>query len=144
MININSEAPIKCSKTITIKADSLRVWKVLTNIDNWPTWQTDISKSKLNGELKPEATFNWKSNGAKINSIIHIVKHNSKFGWTGKSLGIYAIHNWALSEVNGITTISVEESMEGFLASLFKKSFNQNLEKGMTKWLNLLKQECEK
>jgi len=57
---------------------------------------------------------------------------------------MFAIHNWTLTETNGQTLVSVDESMEGFFAKLFKKSFNKNLEKGMLNWLALLKKECEK
>lgn len=65
-------------------------------------------------------------------------------GWTGKSLGILAIHTWTLSEQNGKTILTVDESMEGFLAGILKKMLNKKLEIGMQKWLDLLKQECEK
>ena len=51
MRGINKEAPVKCSKRITINADSKKVWTVMTNIDNWATWQTDIKKS-LNRNLE--------------------------------------------------------------------------------------------
>lgn len=144
MNSINNNAPVKCSKTITINASSQKVWAVLTNIDNWATWQTDISNSKLNGELKPEITFDWKTGGAKIHSTLHTVDPFKTFGWTGKTFGIFAVHNWALTGSNGQTKVSVDESMEGFFAKVFKKSFNKNLEKGMQNWLDLLKQECEK
>lgn len=144
MKNINNNAAVKCSKTITIKAGSEKVWAVMTNINNWANWQTDISKPKLNGELKPETTFDWKTGGAKIHSELHTVKPFKNFGWTGKTFGMFAIHNWTLTEANGQTKVSVEESMEGFLAKLLKKSFNKNLEKGMQNWLDLLKKECEK
>ncbi len=143
MKNINQNAPVKCSKTITINASSEKVWAIMTNIDNWATWQKDISNPKLNGALKPETTFDWKTGGAKIHSTLHTVEPNAYFGWTGKTFGMYAIHNWTLTETNGQTTITVDESMEGFLTKLFKKSFNKNLEKGMQNWLDLLKQACE-
>ena len=144
MKNINSNAPVKCSKSIIINANSEKVWASLTNIDNWATWQTEISKPKLNGQLKPETTFNWKTGGASIHSTLHTVEPNKNFGWTGKTFGMYAIHNWTLTETNGQTQVSVEESMEGILASLLKKSFNKNLANGMQNWLDLLKKECEK
>jgi uncharacterized protein YndB with AHSA1/START domain len=143
MKGININAPVKCSKTITINASSEKVWEVMTNIDNWANWQTDISKSKLNGELKPKTTFDWKSGGAKIHSTLHTVEPFKNFGWTGNTFGMFAIHNWTLTEINGHTKVTVDESMEGFFAKLFKKSFNKNLKKGMQNWLNLLKQECE-
>lgn len=144
MKSINNYAPVQCSKTITINASSEKVWTVLTNIDNWATWQTDISNPKLNGELKPETTFDWKTGGAKIHSILNTVEPFKNFGWAGKTYGMFAIHNWTLTETNGHTTVFVDESMEGFFAKLLKKSFNKNLEKGMQNWLDLLKQECEK
>ncbi|MFM9986343.1 MAG: SRPBCC family protein [Flavobacteriales bacterium] len=143
MKSINTNAPVKCSKSITINASIEKVWSVITNINEWANWQTDISNLKLNGDLKRNTTFNWKTGGAKIHSTIHTVEPSKNFGWTGKTFGMYAIHNWKLTELNGQTTVEVDESMEGFLAGLLKKSFNKNLEKGMVKWLELLKQECE-
>jgi uncharacterized protein YndB with AHSA1/START domain len=144
MKNINHNAPVKCSKTVTVNAGKEKVWAVLTDISNWPTWQTDISKSVLHGDLKPGRTFNWKSGGANILSTIHTAEPFSHFGWTGKSLGMFAVHNWTMREEDGRTTVSVEESMEGFIARLLRKSLNGSLENGMQNWLSLLKQECEK
>lgn len=144
MKSINNNAPVKCSKTITINASSEKVWAVMTNVDNWATWQTDISKPKLNGELKPETTFDWKTGGAKIHSTLHTVESFKNFGWTGKTFGMFAIHNWTLNKKDGQTIVSVNESMEGFFAKILKKSFNRNLEKGMQTWLELLKKESEK
>jgi len=144
MKSINSNAPVKCSKTVTVNAGREKVWAVLTDISNWTAWQADISKSILHGELKPDSTFEWKSGGADIHSTLHTVEPFSHFGWTGKSLGMIAIHNWTLRETNGQTDVFVDESMEGFIAGLLRKSLNSNLEKGMNSWLNLLKQECEK
>jgi uncharacterized protein YndB with AHSA1/START domain len=144
MKSINHNAPVKCSETITIHASPEKVWAVMTNINDWATWQTDIGKAKLNGQLMPNSTFDWSSGGAKIHSTLHTVEQFSEIGWTGKTFGLFAIHNWTLTVTNGYTTVSVDESMEGFFATLFKKVFNKNLEKGLRNWLNLLKQECEK
>ncbi len=144
MRSINNGAPVKCSKTIAIEADSKTVWAVLTHIDRWASWQTDISKPKLNGALQPGTSFDWKTGGASIHSTLHTVNPHHQFGWTGKTFGMFAIHNWTLTEKDGKTMVQVDESMEGFLAGLFKRSFNKNLEAGMQKWLDLLKKECEK
>ena len=144
MKSINNNAPVKCSKTISINASSEKVWAVMSNINSWATWQTDISKPKLNGELKQETTFDWKTGGAKIHSTLHTVEPNRELGWTGKTFGMFAIHNWTITEINSETIVHVDESMEGLLAGLFKKSFNKSLENGMQNWLDLLKEECEK
>lgn len=144
MKSINNNAPVKCSKAITINASGEKVWKIMTNIDNWATWQTDISNPKLYGGLKPNSIFQWKIGGAKINSTLHTVEKFRNFGWTGKSFGILAIHNWRFTTDNGQTKVEVEESMEGLLAKLLKNTFNRNIETGMQNWLDLLKKESEK
>ncbi len=144
MKNITHNALVKCSKTVTVNAGKEKVWAVLTDISNWTTWQTDISKSVLHGDMKPGSTFEWKSGGANILSTIHTAEPFNYFGWTGKAVGLFAVHNWILMETSGQTIVTVEESMEGFLAVLLRKSLNRNLEKGMHNWLALLKQECEK
>lgn len=143
MKSINYNAPVKCSKSININASASKVWSVLTNINQWPAWQKKISNSKIDGELQSETTFTWKTGGATIHSTLHTVNANSEFGWTGKTFGMYAIHNWLLIDNDGNTTVEVQESMEGLLARLFKTSFNKNLAEGMQYWLECLKQTCE-
>ncbi|GHN01572.1 hypothetical protein WSM22_30610 [Cytophagales bacterium WSM2-2] len=144
MKNINNNAPVKCSKEITINASSEKVWSVLTGINNWTKWQKEIIRSRLNGELKQNTTFDWRSGSVNIHSTLHTVEVFKNIGWTGNALGTFVIHNWTLTEDNGQIKVSVDESMEGFFASVFKKKFNRNLEKVLGTWLDLLKQECEK
>jgi uncharacterized protein YndB with AHSA1/START domain len=110
---INTKAPVQCSKTILINAKAERVWAVITAIDHWADWQRDISKPKLNGSLATGTTFDWKTGGARIHSTIHTVEPFHSFGWTGKTTGMYAIHNWTLTEEDRQTRVSVDESMEG-------------------------------
>ncbi len=144
MQNINHKAPVSCAKSIVIPAPASHVWKVLTDINRWPEWQREISKARVNGPLEAGTTFDWKTGGMAIHSTLHTVQPSTHFGWTGKVMGIYAIHNFSLLEENGQTTVRAEESMEGLLASLFRKSFGKSLEKGMLSWLEALKTECVK
>ncbi len=143
MININSNAPVTCHKSIVINATTLEVWDVLTNINNWASWQTAIKTPRINGPLEAGTTFTWKTGGIKINSTLHTVEPYTNFGWTGKSIGVKAIHNWKITELNRQTEISVSESMEGFLAKLLKKTFATSLDKNMSDWLMHLKKTCE-
>jgi len=39
MKSTNNNAPVKCSKTITISANSKKVWEALANINNWDNWE---------------------------------------------------------------------------------------------------------
>ena len=143
MIKTNEHAPVKCCRSILINSDCKKVWEVLTDINKWSRWQSDISDSNLNGELKAGSKFIWRSGGVKIHSTLHIVEPFTEIGWTGKAPGTFAIHNWTLIEQEGKTNVTADESLEGLVPKFFKKSFSKNLEKGMQSWLELLKKECE-
>jgi uncharacterized protein YndB with AHSA1/START domain len=144
MKHVNTKAPVQSTATILINATSEKVWEVLTDIDRWPLWYPEIRRAKINGPLEPGTTFAWRTGGLHINSTLHIVEPHLHFGWSGKSVGLFAIHNWTLRSVDGKTQVSVAESMEGFVASLFKKKLNKTLEKQMHTWLMRLRTECEK
>lgn len=144
MKKINSHAPVKCCKKVFIHAPVEKVWRILTDIDKWTNWQKAVTYSKINGELIPGTTFDWKSGGLKIQSTLHTVETFEYLGWTGKSLGSLAIHNWILKDIHGKTEVLVEESMEGLFVKLLNKVFNRVLEKGMIASLEQLKQVSEK
>ena len=61
----------------------------------------DISTPVLKDKLTVNGNVVWKTSGAKITSTPHTVKPYEALGWTGKPYGIYALHNWTLSETAG-------------------------------------------
>ena len=143
-VPVNYNSKVYCTKSIQINARPEVVWQVLTSIDSWSKWQKDISKAHLSdSNLKIGAQFKWTTNGATINSKIHTVTPNLHLGWTGKTIGVNAIHNWKLDYSNGLTKVPVEESLHGWLTKLFRSKFQKDLETGMDKWLLLLKKESE-
>lgn len=143
MQEVKTSAPIYCQKSILINAKPEKVWSVLIDIENWPQWLSMVSEAKLSGPLQENTTFDWKASGMKIHSKLHTVQPNAAIGWTGKVLGIHAIHNWTFQQKNECTEVVVSESMEGFLAKLFKKMMNKSIEKDMILSLELLKKACE-
>lgn len=88
MKSIINSAPVKAEKSIIINSNIERVWKVLTDIDNWSNWNSYISKSKINGGIETGQTFDWKTGGTKLHSEIHTYNPKNEFGWTGKILGV--------------------------------------------------------
>lgn len=130
-IPINQKAPVKSEGTIEIKAPIDTVWQVLTKIEDWPEWQKNVTESKLEGTLKEGAAFKWKAGGISFASRIHTMKPKTMFGWTGKTTGAGAIHNWTFFENNDITKVQVEESLQGVLPGLFRRYFQNNLDAGV-------------
>ncbi|MCE7072582.1 polyketide cyclase/dehydrase [Dyadobacter sp. CY327] len=119
------------------------VWNVITDINGWCKWNPDITHSKLEGDLAPENHFEWKSGGSAILSRLHTVAAKSQFGWSGKTLGICAVHNWTLFEQSGLVTVISEESMEGILARLLKGFLKKKTSSSLKTWLQRLKEVSE-
>lgn len=140
---INLKAPVIEQKKIEIAAPTAIVWQVLTDIESWPDWQENVNSAKLKGAVAEGTKFVWKAGGLTFHSQLHTVESHQAFGWTGKIMGAFAIHNWTFTDKGKTTLVSVEESLEGFFPSLMKKSFQKNLTAGMEKSLNELKLKCE-
>ena len=143
-VPINENAPVKARRQLYIEAAPTQVWQVLTAVNNWPAWNAKITKAALPEAAHVGTAFKWTVNGAKINSIFHTVKPGVALGWTGSTFGGTAIHNWRLEATGSGTTVFVEESMQGWLISLFKGKMNHDLDSDMQIWLESLKAECEK
>ena len=50
-IPINNSAPVKSRGDIKINAPVDKVWNILTTINDWPSWQSEVTESRLNGEF---------------------------------------------------------------------------------------------
>jgi uncharacterized protein YndB with AHSA1/START domain len=140
---INEDAPVKASVEITIHAPAGKVWQLLTDIQNWPKWQPDITNTEISGPLQSGTRFSWKNGGTQIRSRIALVRPYEQFGWTGTASVAKAIHVWKLQRLtNDETLVKTDESMQGFLLTVFYSS--KKLEEGDQRWLDRLKQAEEK
>lgn len=138
-MNIDTNAPVFARKEIVIHAPVEKVWELQTDIENWKRWQPDITSAKLEGALEAGTIFRWKAKGLNIVSTLHTVIPLKQIGWTGLSLGMFAIHNW-MFEARGKTTLVVtEESLSGWLTRLMILLDPRFLEKSLETSLNNLK-----
>jgi len=138
-IIIDKNAPVLSSNQVEINAPIDVVWNKLTNIKDWTSWQKDVTKTIVYGNIAEETNFDWKANGLSFSSKIHTCVPKKYFGWTGKTFGAYAIHNWNFESDGNKTTVKVEECLRGILPKLFKNYFQDNLDKSIVKNLNELK-----
>ena len=130
---------------ITIEAPApAAVWELMSNIDRWPTWNKGISEASLAGELKTGSTFRWKSGASRIVSTLREVDPLKEMAWSGKSMGVTAIHVWRLRANNGSTTVTTEESWEGMTAHLLRRWSQTTVDKALSDGLMYLKTEAER
>ena len=103
------------------------VQQVLTDVENWPSWNQEVKESSLDDELAVGTVFRWKAGPGTITSTLQQVESPALIGWTGKTLGIWAIHVWRLEPANGGTLVRSEESWEGFPVRLLSGRMQKTL-----------------
>ncbi len=88
-MEIDNSAPGIVSATIEIDAPLPQVWNLLTDIEQWPTWNLQVTTSMLQGKLEPGTIFIWKAGPSTVTSRIEVVQvgeNSATIGWTGKSM----------------------------------------------------------
>lgn len=140
---IESDAPIKASLQIVVQAPVEKVWSVLTDVNGWPKWQSDIKEAQMIGPLESGTEFTWSSGGTRIQSKFALVEPYKEIAWTGTAFTATAVHVWKLEQMPGNKTlVKTEESMSGFLLTLFYSS--KELQTIDQTWLDRLKREAER
>lgn len=140
-------APVYGTGEIEVAADPETVWAVLADIQGWPTWNSDIAEASLRGPVRPGTTFSWKSGPGTITSTFQVVEEPTELTWTGRTMGIPAVHVYRLrpSERHpGHTIVTTEESWGGLLARLLRKRFATTLKTAIDTGLARLKAEAER
>jgi hypothetical protein len=143
-MGVNESAPVRASAAIEIKADPEVVWNVLASIKGWPKWNPDVKSVSLSGEVTPGTTFQWKSGPGTIRSTFQIVDRPRLLAWTGRTLGIRAVHVWRLERKNGHTIVTSDESWEGLIARVLRRQCQKMLESAVKTGPAYLKAEAER
>lgn len=142
---VSPAVPVHTQQTIHIKAPVEKVWKLMSQVNQWAAWQPDINASQLNGLLQPGTGFDWKTGGLAIHSTLHTVEPRAALGWSGTAFGSFAVHNWAfIPQPDGTTEVQVEEGMEGWLVRLLQPVFQHSLDASTARWLACLRQAAER
>ena len=140
----DERAPVYSRQETTVGADPETVWKVMSSINEWPSWNPDVREASVDGELVEGTTFSWKAGPGTIRSTLREVDPHRALGWTGKTMGIPAIHVYRLEKTNGETRVVLEESWDGLFARLFRGYFQKTLDRAVSDGLRALKNEAER
>ena len=143
-MEINSGAPATASGELVIAASREVVWDVISDIGAWPSWNSDVKTSRLEGPLAVGSVFRWKAGGASLTSTLRVVDAPRELSWSGRTMGIRAIHIFRLESSDGGTLARSEESWEGFVPTLLKGYSRRTLDRGIRSVLRLLKDETER
>jgi len=143
-MDIDESAPIKASGSIDIAAPADDVWAVMTEFHRWQCWNPEIREAKLEGPLEPGVTFRWRSGPGTITSVLRAVDRPRELGWSGKTMGIHAVHVWHLEPTKTGVRVTTEESWRGWPTRVMRKRMTSTLRDAITTGLDDLKTESER
>jgi hypothetical protein len=137
-------APVVSAKQIEIAADPEAVWEVLAAFDRWPSWNPEVRSMSMHGPLAVGSTFRWKAGPGTISSTIRQIEPPRRIGWTGRTLGMKAFDAFQLQPHEGRTVVREQESWNGLVAHLFRRSLQKTLDRSLDSGLQHLKAEVER
>jgi uncharacterized protein YndB with AHSA1/START domain len=143
-VDIDRDAPVTAEGEIHIAAPPETVWAVMADLSAWPTWNADVKSMAFDGRLEPGSTFRWKSGSASLVSTLQVVEAPREIGWTGKTMGIHAVHVFHFEPVDGGTSARSAESFRGLIPSVLKTYSHNILRRGIDGILASLKTEAER
>jgi uncharacterized protein YndB with AHSA1/START domain len=143
-VEVNTNAPIVEGSEIEIDAPPETVWDVLTDLERWPSWNPDVKSMSFSGAIAEGSEFRWKAGPGTIVSTIRRVDRPRLIGWTGRTLGIDALHVYRLEPRDGKTFVSTEESYDGLTARVFRGPLRKTLKSALDSGLRQLKAEAER
>jgi uncharacterized protein YndB with AHSA1/START domain len=141
---ISSDSPVASTHEIAIDAPVDRVWEVLTAIDRWPAWNPDVKSVSIDGPVERGSSFRWKAGPGTITSHVEHLERPHVVAWSGRTLGIRAVHVWRLESRDGGTLARTEESYDGLVARVLRRSLQKMLDRTLADGASCLKAEAEK
>lgn len=146
-VGIDEKAPVITRDDIVIHASLDQVWRVQTDVENWPAWQPGVSSSvkQTPGRLRPGSSWVWSTEGLEnITSTVKQVQPKRRIVWGGPAQGITAVHVWTFTQARDGVHVHTEESWTGDPVAANTVYLQGALDASLENWLNNLKQQAEK
>jgi uncharacterized protein YndB with AHSA1/START domain len=143
-MQVNEQAPLVARSETQIDASAEAVWAVMADIEQWPAWNPDVKSAALEGPLAAGTAFRWKSGPSNITSTLREVDAPRTIAWTGRQMGIEAVHIWRIESRDGGSLVVTEESWNGFPVRLLFGLGRKMLQNALDSGLRHLKAEAER
>jgi hypothetical protein len=141
--DIDRDAPVVTHHEIDIAAPLDVVWRLHTDVNQWPSWNLEITAAKIAGEFQPGNSFTWTSWGVTVTSTIHVVEDHSHTVWSGPTQGIMGIHEWRFEETPSGVHVATNESWSGDPVEGDADGFRAALDTSLVSWLGRLQTQAE-
>ena len=132
--------------SITINASKEKIWKILTDFENYPECNSFIKS--VTGEVKVGNQIKIKLQGMTFKPIVLTFNENAELKWLGHLWfkGLFdGEHKFKLTDNgNGTTNFEQNENFSGILVKLFAKSLDKDTKNGFEQMNRELKLRAEK
>lgn len=142
-MDVNRNAPVVVDLTVEIAAPPQTVWRLHTAVEDWPTWQPDITDVRLTGPVAAGSSFRWQTHGLHIVSTIAEVVPGEAIVWGGPAHGIEGVHVWTFTPTATGTLVRTTESWDGPPIVADPEGMHAALIASLTAWLAALKTTAE-
>ncbi|MBK3561418.1 SRPBCC family protein [Streptomyces sp. MBT56] len=156
---VDAEALVRARTETVIDAPLSTVWKLQTDVERWPSWQTHVtSMDRLDhGPFRPGSVFRWTTpvppnpatpaTSLDITSTVRQGERGSCIRWTGPAVGeglhIDGVHVWTFQKVRGGVLVRTEETHTGEQVEANVPYATEILRQGLEAWLGELKAAAE-
>jgi Polyketide cyclase / dehydrase and lipid transport len=141
---INESAPVIGRSETEIDAPVETVWDVLTAVESWPAWNPEVKSVSYEGELGEGASFRWKAGRGRSPPQSGRSTLRAGLLGPGRRSGSTPHTTTAWRDRNGKTFARTEESYEGLVARVLRRSLQKTLDKALEQGLAHLKREAER
>jgi hypothetical protein len=143
LTDIDRDAPVVAQHQVDIAAPLDVVWHLHTDVNEWPSWNREITAAKIEGKFERGNSFTWTSWSLTVTSTIHVVEDHSRTLWSGPAQGILGIHEWRFEQTRSGVHVTTDESFSGDPVEADPNSLRDALDKSLVAWLARLKTQSE-
>ncbi|MER3318473.1 MAG: SRPBCC domain-containing protein [Allomuricauda sp.] len=135
-INVNAQKMKEYKIEIAVKASKEKVWEVITNFENYPSWNS-VLKMESNNNLIVGNKFKvtiTQPNGKSSNFKAKAVSKNDFKSFSATQVVMLnwffkATHSFIIEEVDEQNVVFIQKwELKGIIASLFRKKIFKELE----------------
>ena len=128
--------------SIEINATPEKIWKVITEPNEWPKWHPQVSRARSNDRVRGGSSFIWE-HGKKHHSDVIQDEKPFRIIWFSRALTHLSLTRWTIEPTGkNSSKVSLGESRDGFF--LYLSLSPEEHQKELQDWLTYLKKEVEK
>lgn len=157
---VDPAARIRYQADVVIDAPLSTIWKLQTDVENWPSWQAPVLTNERldHGPLRKGSRFRWTTPAPatpttpattlEITSTVRQFQRGACVLWSGPAIGQglridEGVHLWRFEKVEGGVRVHTEETWTGAQVEADVPTATAALGWGLEGWLRDLKAAAE-